>query len=403
MDFKQKSIIESLNSVPVLIGKTFPIPRKFRGALPSDIMELSRLLTNSRGERKLSYLSQPKYLSAYLHYFLPWNLYRLCLLLPSLNLSLKAGDKITDLGCGPLTFASALWISYPALRKIPLEINCVDRVQPVMEAGKDFFTQLALNTNKDGNIPWKINLIKKDINILKEKPGNSAKTDCSFLSAINLFNEMHDRISHNDINGLRKTASNAANFMHGKAAKETPILIVEPGVPQSGKFISLLRNSFIELGRNIISPCTHIEACPLTPKYQGGVKQRWCHCALETPDVPKELNRLSAAAKLPKERLTFSYLLTGNKNEQPFNPVSSNQDSPNLESSKNVRIISDAFPLPDNQYGRYGCSSLGLVLLKGQKTRIEKLNPLYIAETGKLNDNKDAFDAKSGAKIMELI
>ncbi|MCL2237856.1 MAG: rRNA methyltransferase, partial [Treponema sp.] len=127
---------KTINTIPALIEKTFPIPAKFRSKLPSDIAELSRLLTNKRGDRSLSYLARPNFLSAYLYYFLPWNLFRLCLLIPTLNIKLSANDSITDFGCGPLTFVSALWIARADLRNVPLEINCIDRSSQAMEAGK---------------------------------------------------------------------------------------------------------------------------------------------------------------------------------------------------------------------------------------------------------------------------
>ena len=152
-----------IDTIPALINETFPIPARFRGKLPKQIAELSQMLTNRRGDRSLSYLNRPEYLSAYLHYFLPWNLYRLYLLLPTLDISLSAGDTITDLGCGPLTFVSALWITRPDLQKIPLEINCIDRSGQVLEAGNKFFAAVSGNNNKN----WKINLIKEDIDLRK--------------------------------------------------------------------------------------------------------------------------------------------------------------------------------------------------------------------------------------------
>jgi len=372
-----------LNSVPVLINKTFPIPGRFRSALPSDIAELSRLLTNNRGERSLSYLGRPEFLSAYLHYFLPWNLYRLCILLPILDLQLPAGSIITDLGCGPLTFASALWITRPDLRSIPLEINCVDRVWSALEAGNKFLTALCKQSGFECN--WKINLIKKDINIQNTGKG-FGKKNSHLVCAVNMFNEQYDRISHSNTEGLRRLAANAAQFMHNEAAPDASILTVEPGIPQSGRFISSLREAFMDLGRMPANPCTHTADCPFTPgRQKSGIKQKWCHFAFEAADAPNELKRLSKAAKLQKERLAFSFLLT----KAASNPI-----------KENVRVISDAFPLPDGQFGRYGCSAAGLILLTGTKNQIER--------TGALSLTKPVFaanmkcDTKSGALIMEL-
>jgi len=377
-----------LDTIPLLIEKTFPIPGRFKGKLPSDIAELSHLLTNKRGSRSLSYLTRPNFLSAYLHYFLPWNLYRLCLLLPSLNLNLKSGNSITDLGCGPLTFTSALWISRPELRNLPLEFNCIDRSGPVLEAGKKFFAALCESTGNK-NALWKINLIKEDVDIRSVKGGKKRKPS-ALVCAVNMFNEIYENISHNNTEGLRQMANNAAQTMISEAEKNASILTVEPGVPQSGKFISFLRDSLIKLGHPPSSPCTHTAACPLSggaPKVIKGrnwidTKKRWCHFAYETADAPKELRKLSATAKLPKERLVFSYLFTG---------------SPTAKSEL-ARVISDAFPLPYNKYGRYACCEQGLILITGEKDRIENAisgSTVKVFATGEL-------DQKSGAVISAI-
>jgi ribosomal protein RSM22 (predicted rRNA methylase) len=377
-----------IDSIPSLIDKTFPIPGRFKNTLPSSVAELSRLLTNKRGSRSLSYLTRPNFLSAYLHYFLPWNLYRLCLLLPSLNLKLQAGSLITDFGSGPLTFTSALWIARPDLRQLPLEFNCIDRSGPALEAGKKFFTELCESSNCK-NIPWKINLIKEDVDIRQVK-GTKKRKQAALVCAVNMFNEIYENLSHNNSEGLRQIANNAALMMHKEAAADASILIVEPGVPQSGKFISVLRSALIELGHPPASPCTHTETCPLingpTKMIKGrnwiDTKKRWCHFAFDTAGAPKELRRLSAAAKLPKERLVYSFLFTG------------------LPAAKKgeARVISDAFPLPNNFYGRYGCSAKGLILVTGEKNRIEKA----VSGSLVLDSAAGQYDEKSGAQISAL-
>jgi len=378
-----------INTIPALIEKTFPIPAKFKGKLPSDIAELSRLLTNKRGDRSLSYLARPNFLSAYLYYFLPWNLYRLCLLLPTLNIKLSANDSITDFGCGPLTFVSALWIARADLRNVPLEINCIDRSSQAMEAGKKFFTALCETTK------WKINLIKEDIDFRKTyKPSAKKRNPASLVCAVNIFNEVYENIPHSDPQALEKAAASAAVLLNNEAKKDAPILIVEPGVPQSGKFISLLRKELLNLNRLPASPCTHAENCPFIggpAKMTRGrnwidTKKRWCHFAFETFSAPRELHRLSAAAKIPKERLVLSYLLTG--------------DSGGKRRKKDAyaRVISDSFPLPENRYGRYCCSPDGLVLITGKRNDIEELSP-HSLEKYYANGQ---YDKKSGALISEV-
>ncbi len=391
-------------SLSALIDKTFPMPGRFHSALPSQVAELSRLLTGARGDRSLSYLSRPNYLSAYLRYFLPWNILRLCRLLPSLDLPLRAGDIITDLGSGPLTFVSALWISRPDLRAIPLEFICIDNCAPALASGKKFFAALCSQANcAHEDCAWKVTSVREKIN-LKTKT-ILAHRKAALVCAVNFFNEIYEDLPHTDSEALKRAAFDAALLMHNQAMPEARILTLEPGVPQSGQFISFLRSAFLELGRPPLSPCPHSETCPMP----GGkaafgktafgkansktvnTKNRWCHFAYTAADVPKELSRLSAAAGIPKERLVLSYLLAGAQKE----------GHKQTKTAEKVRVISDAFSLPDNKSGRYGCCSDGLVLIAGNKSRIEKI------ASGDLVPKSGAFpdsmrDQKSGALIMEI-
>ena len=353
-----------LDGIPALIDKTFPLPGRFRSALPADVTELSRLLTSGRGERSLSYLGRPNLLSAYLRYFLPWNLYRLCRLLPGLPVSLAANNAVTDLGCGPLTFCAALWISRPDLRNIPLEFRCVDRSGPVLEAGKKFFSALA------GDSPWKTIIVKGDFGAGAVSGGRGTvfalKKKPALVCAVNVFNENYDGTAQRNTEDFARSAKAAARLLDGFAGAAASVLVVEPGVPRSGQFISLLREAIIEHKRPL-SPCPHGEACP----FPGGVsktgKNRWCHFAFETDDAPRPLHRLSTLAGIPKERAALSFLLAGPALPSAPAPAVAQPAAPETP----VRIISDAFPLPDRRFGRYGCSKRGLVLIAGEKKTIE--------------------------------
>jgi hypothetical protein len=386
------------NSLSALIDKTFPMPGRFHSALPSQIAELSRLLTGARGDRSLSYLSRPNYLSAYLRYFLPWNILRLCSLLPSLDIPLRAGDVITDLGSGPLTFPAALWLSRPDLRSVPLEFVCIDNCAPALAAGKKFFAAVS----SQGTCAWKVTYVREKIN-LKTKTA-LARKKAVLVCAVNFFNEIYEDLPHTNSEALKRAACDAALLTHNQAAAEARILTVEPGVPQSGQFISLLRSAFLELGRPPLSPCPHSETCPMP----GGkatlgkansktvnAKKRWCHFAYSADDAPKELCRLSAAAGIPKERLVLSYLLAGAQKE------GQKQAKTAQHAVEKVRVISDAFALPDNKFGRYGCCSDGLVLLTGNRSSMEKIvSGELVPKSGVTADN--TRDTKSGALIMGI-
>jgi hypothetical protein len=293
---------------------------------------------------------------------------------------------------------SALWISRPELRKLPLEINCIDRSGPVLEAGKKFFNALCSSAAGDEESPWKINLIKEDIDIRKfKKTAHQKRKPAALVCAVNMFNEIYDNIPHNNPEKLRLTAVNAAKSMHNQALKNAFLFAAEPGIPQSGKFISLLRCEFLKLDRPAVSPCTHLNPCPYDPFKLKKIK-KWCHFAHEAVNAPEELRRLSAASKIPKERLVFSYLLTG--------PVSQEkkESCPAAKTgAEEVRVISDIFKLQNSLFGRYGCCSKGLVLLTGERNHMEKINSGSIVN---LKNNTPVFaingqrDAKSGALIM---
>jgi ribosomal protein RSM22 (predicted rRNA methylase) len=371
----EPDIRRSLESILALIDQVFPIPRRFRAGLPKDIAELSRLLTSNQGDRNESYLSKPSFLSGYLRYFLPWNLYRLCRLLPPLSLNVESGGTITDLGSGPLTFPLALWISRPDLRKLPLEFRCIDRTGSVLDAGKKLFYAFA-----GGDAPWRIKTIRGSLE-------NAVKgTKADLVSAVNVFNELFRGIPHADQRSLTDLAGKQARILSKLTAESGSILVVEPGVPQSGEIITALRGDLLLYGYAPELPCPHKGLCP----FPGGGKTKWCHFAFDTRQAPPALLKLSAAAGLPKERATLSFLLARTIPEYP------------KKNAFPIRIVSDIFPISSKKfrYGRYGCSGLGIILVTGpQKTlgKHESGGVFMYTPTG-----QEQRDPKSGALTVVI-
>jgi hypothetical protein len=432
-----------------LIEKTFPVPTRFRWGLADDVAELSRLLTSARAERSPSYLNRPPMLSAYLRYFLPWNLYRLCRLLPSLELPLAAGDRILDLGAGPLTLPIALWLCRPELRDLPLEFHCRDFSRAALDAGKKLFSAL-------GPCPW---IIRAQSGT---RPAPAEKQ--ALVAVVNMYNELFQPLSPGDEGGLYRLAKTQGAFLAARAGRGGRILIVEPGVPRSGQFIALLREVLIGLGRPPLSPCTHDGPCPfpglvrgagsrippgLSRRSAGGPPEsgpaagggpirdagkglsKWCHFAFDTQGAPAGLQRLSAAAGLPKERATLSFLLAGPAPAEPGAGDQSSMDrgqgpedrgprkAPPVSTDRGfaaggfgiplpedregprspIRIISDPFPLgagrEKREWGRYGCAGEGMALVRGERPLIESLVPgalIRVVFTGRR-------DLKSGALL----
>ncbi|MDR0877791.1 MAG: small ribosomal subunit Rsm22 family protein [Treponema sp.] len=411
-----------LDGIPGLIDKVFPLPRRFRSGLPFDIAELSEAFTSDRGSRGVSYLGKPNLLSAYLRYFLPWNLYRLCRLLPGLDLPLNVLHKsntqcntysnthieadtiadpiaITDLGSGPLTLPIALWITRPELRELNLEFRCLDQTGAVLDAGKKLFCALA-----GGNSKWTIRTIKG--NLGTPVHGGPAQ----LVTAVNLFNELFQDLPHTDSAGLRRLAEKNARLLDALAGSSGSILVIEPGVPRSGEFIAALRDSLIALGRSPVSPCPHNGACPFPggktaeQGMYGAANNKWCHFAFETDSAPPALLALSKTAGIPKERAVLSFLLAGpHRQDSAHSPESAVMPEGVAGSGSTkiqVRIISDPFPVAQGGTGRYGCSAEGLVLVTGTRGALEEMNSGMLAEFNKPTEKEEKRDSKSGALII---
>jgi hypothetical protein len=312
-----------------------------------------------------------------------------------LPLALKDGDAVTDIGSGPLTLAMALWMSRPDLRRTKLEFRCIDQTGVILDAGKTLFTALRQTGGDDG--AWTIKTIHGELRRNGTLSTTIRGNPAALVSAVNVFNELAQDISASDPGGLRQFAAAQGRLLSSLADNAGAVLVLEPGVPRSGEFISLLRESLLEKNRPLsrtklpwltrppLSPCTHNGPCPLPGGHVSrGGKEKWCHFAFDTEDAPAELLKLSAAAGIPKERAVLSFLLAG--------PV---LDGAGVKTG--VRIISDAFPV-GNRWGRYACSEKGLVLAAGTKAAVED------AESGSLLNLalSSQRDGKSGAIIGEL-
>jgi hypothetical protein len=399
-------IKNELEGLMVLIEQSFPLERRFKHTLPRDVARLSALLTCDREGREGGYLGRPALLSAYLRYFLPWNVYRLSRILPYLPLSLKDGDTLLDLGSGPLTFPVALWICRREFRSLALEFRCLDRNGRALEAGLALFSALA-----GKNAPWSIKTMRSSLG--EKIPGKKA----ALVSAIEVYNEIfqHERRS------LGEFAGKQGALLSALAADDGAVLIAEPGIPQSGALISALRSGLIQRGRLPLSPCVHAEACPFPGPAAGGNRRRekWCHFAFDTGDAPASLRELSLAAGLPKDRAVLSFLYAGPRgavagqggeagasgadNAGPAGVSRQGESASTRRPDTSavpypVRVISDSFALEGGRWGRYGCSGQGMVLLSGSKRSMDPSGSLVMAAPLK----PPLRDKKSGALVMEI-
>ncbi len=390
--------LESLEKALAAAAGAFPVPRGHLNDLPYAVRDLSRLLTTERGGLARSYWSHPRLVAAYVRYFLPWNMYRLSWLLPSLDLPLAEGAEILDLGSGPLTLPLALWCARPDLRGLPLSFTCCDVSLQPLEIGKRIFERLA---GPDG--PWSFRLLRVSLEaaLAASAPhpvvASAASTSSpaaaladparssapAFAQSPEAFPDAanpaaparepgagralrrRDRdaraysciMAGNVLNELPQTRDSSMeerlerimSLAHARLAPGGLLLLVEPGTRLGGKVIALSRAGALRRGFAPLAPCPHSGPCPMiaqeayhpaSPPYTG-----WCHFIHPADSAPRALVALGAKARLDKESLAVSCLLL----QKPGATESGPHGSGLRSGQGSARVRHHAAPEPGNQ------------------------------------------------------
>ena len=342
-------LLDGLAGLPRVLDDVYPVKAKHRSLLPAGIRRLSDFLTSDRENLPRDYMTRPEFLAAYLHYFLPWNIYRQGRLLEGLDLALKPGTRIVDLGAGPLTFLHALWLARPGLRDQALDYLAVDRSEPALKTGRKLFRSLS------GTSGWNVQTDNRPAGKFKFRPAD-------LLVMANFLNELEGapRPGRSHRGSGPEGASPEAVLVEKweqQVAADGAILLIEPGVRDAGRLLSRVRAVALERGWRIPAPCPHTGECPMP----GQRSTPWCHFTFPTGDSPAWLARLSRQAKMPKDRASLSFLLM-TRGEEPCVRIRTAR-LPGKGCGV-IRVVSENFELPDGKRGRYGCSERGLVLLE---------------------------------------
>ena len=388
-----------LNSFDEIVQGVRPLNSRQLQQLPEHIRALSHQLTDDRASRRLGYMNDNIQLSSYVRYYTWWNLVRLTRLFANVPASVfPTTDTIClDLGSGPLTVVTALWLARPELRKLHLTWYCLDVSANSMALGEDIYLSIAAKAKAaDESIePWKIVRVKGPF-------GTPIKQKAGFLTCANMFNELDQASDMPPEFQTKKYFEQLQRYTE----KDAGVLLVEPGVPKAARTLSLLRTRFIKDGRTIATPCPHAEECPMSGfKAYTGSKNKWCNFAFSTEDAPARLQKLSTLAKLPKERATLSFLAID------ATVVTERSRSTTESQTQSLRITSDKLRLPNYMCGYYACTRFGLALVKLPDENNTKLpKPPFRPQSGDLiqvqvkTKTPDSLpkDEKSGAIIIEL-
>ena len=387
-----QNIIEKFDDI---LQNVRPLNSRQLQQLPDNIRALSHQLTDDRASRRLGYMNDTVQLISYVRYYTWWNLVRLTRLFANLPETAfpkaKAEGEQTvcmDLGSGPLTVVTALWLARPELRSLPLVWYCLDVSSSSLVLGEDIYLSVVART---GGEPWKIIRVKGSF-------GASIRQKADFITCANMFNELDQASDMPPDYQAKKYYSQLCAY----STKESSFILIEPGVPKAARTLSLLRERFLKDGKNIAAPCPHSGDCPMNGfKAYTGSKNKWCNFAFSTEDAPARLQKLSERAKLPKERATLSFISV--VPEPVEGPLS------HKATTSSIRITSDEFRLPNYMSGYYACTECGLALVEvpsSNNTRLPKppFRPVCgdLIEVKKIKPDSLPKDEKSGAVVIKI-
>lgn len=390
-DFEKlpKDAVNVLENFDQIVQGVRPLNSRQMQNLSKDIRALSHQLTDERETRRAGYMNANQELSAYVRYFSWWNLVRLTRVfsnIPSAAFNLKDGDVILDIGSGPLTVVSALWLSRPELRNKKLTVYTMDISQSTMSVGEDLYLSIAAKSvpSEENSLPhWNIIRVKGEI-------GTSLRKKANLITCANMFNELYQK----EHDSPEKIADAQIQHLLSYADERCSFFIAEPGMPVAGRFISLMRERFIKNSHPIVAPCSHQGICPMDgnhARYGGSAK--WCNFSFSTENAPKKLLKLSESAGLPKERAVISFIFAG-----------TNQESLKAEKDDKILfadVVSDPIFLPPHRAGFYSCSQSGMILLvngSGKKLKSgDKIKMSMLKNTDILEKDK-----KSGAVLITI-
>ena len=411
---ESKKIIENFDDI---VADVRNLSGKQRVSLYGAIKNLSHQLTDDRNSRRLGYMNEAGYISAYISYFMWWNLVRQTRLFANLpktafeSLASSENPVAIDVGSGTLTAVIALWLARPELRSKKITWYCMDLSQTALAAGEDLFLSIAAKTIRETGgestsgtenpatspseitEPWKIVRVKGAF-------GTSIKEKADFITCANVFNEI---IQNNEMPTdflAKKYANELLSYLKNE---DSAVLLVEPGDPHSARFISLMRDALIRQKYSPVAPCPHAGTCPMAGRTSGkttnayGKNAKWCNFAFDTESAPSRLLKLSEKAGLPKERASLSFVISKKSAEE--SKTSTASKSKTAEKTF-IRIASDFIRLPDlHKSGYYACSEFGMLLAIDEHGIQPKNGELLQIKTP---EDLSERDKKSGALIVKI-
>lgn len=265
--------------------------------------ELSRRFTNRREKLDGEYFNHPRFLAAYLRYFLPVNLAKIQTLLDEMPRTAAAGPiRVLDVGSGPGTGALGVldwWRSHGFSGE--LSVTAVDQSVAALDQARRIWScycrmeahaKIHLATHR--LTTYRENLERRGWH---EKISSAMPFDLIIVA--NSLNEIGVG-SRDPITAKTKLLSELLNGL----APHGTLMVIEPALRETSRSLHQVRDRLIEEGNcTVYSPCLHERNCPALEHPDD-----WCH--EERPwEPPPSVRNIDKAVGFIKDALKFSYLL----------------------------------------------------------------------------------------------
>jgi hypothetical protein len=262
---------------------------RHRSPLAADVIRLSALFTDARGQRRPTYMQDPALRRAYLGFFVPHNVARIALLLLRAidegALPASGPPRVLDVGAGPLSGLLACWAVWGRLGPSV----AVDLSKAALDDGAALLK--AVGADVDG-----LQLLDRSITAPPSTWLPAGEVDV--VVAANVLNEVSDPRDPAPRLRLAKTLVQTVS----PAGR---LLVVEPAMRVEARALMAVRDAVVVDGfASVLSPCRGARACPLLD-----TRGDWCHGDVEWTSRPPAYKALEQAAGLRKDTLSASHLL----------------------------------------------------------------------------------------------
>lgn len=260
--------------------------------------ELSRRFTNKREKPGGDYFNHPKFLAAYLRYFLPVNLAKIQILLDEMPRMEAAGPmRVLDIGSGPGTGALGVldWRRSHGFSG-ELSVTAVDQSVAALDHAHRIWSRYCRM-----EAAAKVYLATYEENL--ERRGWYEKISSPMPFDLIIVANSLNEIGTGSSDPITAKTELLSKLLTGLAPHGT-LMIVEPALRETSRSLHQVRDRLIEAGNcTVYSPCLHERNCPALEHPDD-----WCH--EERPwEPPPSVRNIDKAVGFIKDALKFSYLL----------------------------------------------------------------------------------------------